>query len=62
MGEVHGFVFTSADLSAHWRRLDELEGDDYVRVLVPTRLASGASVDAYIYAFARSPSVLSDGS
>lgn len=52
--EVHGFVFSSSDLSAHWSRLDEFEGEGYVRVLVPARLASGTTVDAYIYALCTS--------
>lgn len=48
--EVHGFVFTSADLSAHWDRLDEFEGEGYVRVPVRAKLESGDIVHAYIYA------------
>jgi Uncharacterized conserved protein len=56
--EVHGFVFSSTDLSAHWSRLDEFEGEGYVRVLVPARLANGTIVDAYIYALSNSLLVL----
>jgi len=48
--EVQGFVFTSVDLSAHWTRLDDFEGDGYARMLVPATLADGTVVDAYIYA------------
>jgi gamma-glutamylcyclotransferase (GGCT)/AIG2-like uncharacterized protein YtfP len=50
--EVRGYVFTSADLPTHWDRLDEFEGEGYVRVLVPARLAGGEIVRAYIYALA----------
>ncbi|MBK9216902.1 MAG: gamma-glutamylcyclotransferase [Chloracidobacterium sp.] len=47
--EVHGFIFTSADLSTHWDRLDEFEGDGYERVLVRATLADGSTVHAHIY-------------
>ena len=59
--EVQGLVFSSADLSDHWERLDEFEGEAYVRVLVSVRLASGATVDAYIYAIrGSSPGLLAE--
>lgn len=48
--EVPGFVFTSTDLATHWDRLDEFEGDGYVRLLVPARLTDGTVVQAYVYA------------
>ena len=60
--EVGGFVFTSADLPAHWSRLDEFEGEGYVRVIAPARLASGATVDAYVYALRSTPAALPGGS
>jgi len=47
--EVHGLVFTSSELPAHWLRLDEFEGEGYARVLMSARLRDGARVDAYIY-------------
>ena len=53
--EVHGLVFSSPQMAAHWGRLDAFEGPGYVRVLVTARLASGAAVDAYVYALAGSP-------
>lgn len=55
--QVDGFVFTSPDLPAHWERLDEFEGEGYVRVLVLATLANGTTVEAYIYALADSPSL-----
>lgn len=48
--DVHGLVFSSDELSAHWARLDAFEGDGYERVLTTARLADGTSVDAFIYA------------
>ncbi|MEM8981897.1 MAG: gamma-glutamylcyclotransferase family protein [Pseudomonadota bacterium] len=47
---IAGHVLTSTDLHQHWRRLDAFEGDGYQRMLAPVQLASGAIVDAYVYA------------
>ena len=47
--DVDGFLFISQDLERHWARLDELEGEDYERVLTTVRLDDGTAVDAYIY-------------
>lgn len=47
-------VFTSDDLIAHWDRLDEFEGEGYVRLVTQVSLASG-SVAAQIYALADDP-------
>ena len=55
---VQGFVFQSTDLPAHWARLDEFEGEGYVRVLATARLESGTTVDAYVYALNSSPSAV----
>ena len=41
-------VFESADLPAHWARLDAFEGSDYRRVVVPVMTARGV-VEASIY-------------
>jgi len=49
-GEVAGFVFSSEELDAHWARLDQFEGEGYVRMLVPAKLENGTFVQAYIYA------------
>lgn len=47
--EVEGFVFSSAELGAHWTRLDEFEGEGYERVCVSAKLGDGTRVDAYVY-------------
>lgn len=47
--EVHGLVFTSQELEAHWARLDEFEGEGYERVLVSALLQDGTQIEAYIY-------------
>ena len=48
-GEIEGFVFTSENLSKHWARLDEFEGDAYLRVQAKVKLENGDLVDANIY-------------
>lgn len=45
-------VLTSADLPAHWARLDDFEGPGYVRVVTTVRTADG-EVPAHIYAIRR---------
>jgi gamma-glutamylcyclotransferase (GGCT)/AIG2-like uncharacterized protein YtfP len=47
---VHGFVFASPDLPAHWKRLDEFEGHGYERAVVYAKLQDGAVVEAQTYA------------
>lgn len=48
--EVRGFVFSSARLPQHWRRLDEFEAaDDYARVITTARLDDGSTVEAFVY-------------
>jgi len=42
--EVHGLVFSSDALAAHWARLDAFEGEGYARVLVPVTLRHGGEV------------------
>ena len=54
-GEVEGLVFRSEELPAHWARLDEFEGEGYVRVSVTARLKSGDAVQAYVYALSSVP-------
>ena len=44
-------LFESADLPAHWDRLDAFEGEDYRRVAAPVELA-GKTLEAWIYASA----------
>lgn len=47
--EVQGMLFSSAGLSEHWQRLDDFEGDGYVRVLARAILQSGETATAYVY-------------
>jgi gamma-glutamylcyclotransferase (GGCT)/AIG2-like uncharacterized protein YtfP len=42
-------VFTSSELPKHWHRLDEFEGADYRRIVVPVELTGGTLVVAQIY-------------
>ncbi len=42
-------VFTSEDLSAHWDRLDDFEGEDYLRILVPVEGLAGGPIVANLY-------------
>ncbi|HTT20488.1 MAG TPA: gamma-glutamylcyclotransferase [Candidatus Sulfotelmatobacter sp.] len=48
---VEVFLFESPDLSDHWARLDEFEGDGYRRVITHVETPDGA-VDACIYVLA----------
>jgi len=48
--EIQGYIFSSENLSEHWAKLDELEGDAYERVLIKAKLTNNRTVDAYIYA------------
>lgn len=54
--EVHGFVFSSDVLAAHWERLDAFEGEGYERVVTTATLADGTRVDAWIYRLSGHPS------
>lgn len=47
--EVEGFLFSSGSLHDHWNRLDEFEGDGYVRVLTSAKRLDGTAVEAFIY-------------
>ena len=49
---VRGLVFTSDELPAHWQRLDEFEGEGYLRVIAPVRLDDGRLVNAHVYCLA----------
>jgi len=46
-------VFESADLPAHWSRLDEFEGPGYERVVTSVDTARGP-VEAFVYVARRS--------
>jgi gamma-glutamylcyclotransferase (GGCT)/AIG2-like uncharacterized protein YtfP len=43
-------VLESADLPAHWARLDDFEGPGYERVLTTIRTTAG-DVEAYVYVY-----------
>jgi gamma-glutamylcyclotransferase (GGCT)/AIG2-like uncharacterized protein YtfP len=43
-------LFDSSDLEAHWTRLDEFEGEEYIRILVPVEDDDGVLAVANIYA------------
>ena len=43
-------LFASPDLPKHWARLDEFEGGDYLRILVPVHAAGEVVAVANIYA------------
>jgi gamma-glutamylcyclotransferase (GGCT)/AIG2-like uncharacterized protein YtfP len=47
--EIPVQVFDSADLAAAWKRIDEFEGADYRRVIVPVLMESGETLRCYIY-------------
>lgn len=49
-GEVAAQLFASEALPAHWARLDEFEGGQYLRILVPVRMADGMLEIANLYA------------
>jgi gamma-glutamylcyclotransferase (GGCT)/AIG2-like uncharacterized protein YtfP len=42
-------LFDSSDLESHWTRLDEFEGEEYVRILVPVENDDGVLAVANIY-------------
>ncbi len=54
--DLHGFLLSSAELSAHWGRLDAFEGDGYERVVTSVELADGTVIKAHIYALKRNRS------
>ena len=44
-------VLTSSALPEHWARLDDFEGRDYRRILVPVTLVSGSILVANLYEY-----------
>jgi len=48
--DVQGFLFSSAELSEQWARLDAFEGDGYERVVTSVIRTDGTIVKAHIYA------------
>jgi gamma-glutamylcyclotransferase (GGCT)/AIG2-like uncharacterized protein YtfP len=47
--DVHGHVFTSANLSANWASLDDFEGEEYKRVVASVTLFSREEVRVHVY-------------
>jgi len=47
--DVHGLVFASSNLSTKWAYLDELEGEEYERIVASVILLSGEQVQANVY-------------
>ena len=45
-------VFSSPDLPQHWQRLDEFEGREYARILVPVEIGDGEIEVCNVYALA----------
>ena len=41
--------YISDDLSQHWQRIDEFEGEGYIRDIVEVLLSNGSFITAYIY-------------
>ena len=50
-GKVPVSVLTSSALPEHWARLDDFEGRDYRRILVPVTLVSGSILVANLYEY-----------
>lgn len=46
---VEGDVFTSPEISAWWKSLDDFEGDEYRRTRTEVLLEDGSSAEAYVY-------------
>ncbi|MCZ8528534.1 gamma-glutamylcyclotransferase family protein [Alteromonas sp. PRIM-21] len=42
-------VLESGQLNENWPLLDDFEGEQYERVIVPVKLDCGETIDAYIY-------------
>jgi len=47
--EVDVQVFESSELPKHWARIDEFEGSQYRRTIVPAVLSSGRKVQCHVY-------------
>ncbi|MEP5611415.1 MAG: gamma-glutamylcyclotransferase family protein [Cyclobacteriaceae bacterium] len=47
---IDGFVFSSSHLRSYWKKLDDFEGPEYVRVRTRVLLASGQMIVASVYA------------
>ncbi len=49
-GDVAVMVLTSPELATAWERLDEFEGSEYRRIVVPATMESGEVAPVAIYA------------
>ena len=52
-GKIAVALLVSPQLPAYWKRLDEFEGDAYIRLLVPVENDNGVLAVANIYALCR---------
>lgn len=46
---VQGLVFSSNELGEHWQRIDDFEGDGYLRTEVEAMLENGEKLTAFVY-------------
>ncbi len=46
---IHGYLFYSSNLINHWERLDEFEGEEFIRTAVNVQRYDEFDVDTYIY-------------
>lgn len=46
---IPGYLFRSENLSAHWDKLDQYEGNSYKRVITDVTLTDGRTLKSYIY-------------
>jgi len=47
--KIDGYIFSSKNLSKNWKKLDDFEGAEYLRILSKVTLENGNFIDAYIY-------------
>lgn len=52
---LDGLIFTSPDLPAHWPRLDDFEGEDYLRVETRATTPQGQNHSVQIYVIRDDP-------
>ena len=51
--EVSGYLFTSDELTSHWSRLDDFEGEGYRRTPIIVTTSDNQTVDAWVYALSQ---------
>lgn len=47
--EIRGQVLSSSRLEGEWDRIDEFEGDEYLRTTAIVKLGNGERVQAFVY-------------